>query len=465
MGWLVGVAMGAGVAAGCVVSAAGVATIWTRGAGEPPATVDPIAPSSSDAVEAGLPERRGKSDTVSAASETPPNPAPRIDTLRIDAAGSALAAGRVPGPGGVRLRLGGEVVAETVADADGHFVVVFDVPPSPAPAILTIEADGATGAATAGESAILIAPRAASDPVDRAGPGDVPVAPSQDRPADAWRNAAAPPPGVAERSAKPVPGVAVAPATRPGGAAPVARAEAVPAPVPPPDGAAPSRRAAAAGPSAATAADLADLVSKVGPYGAPSPLAGIAVAAAPAPLSAGAGPDGVTAMTRPDDPPEALGLDAISYGAAGAVTFAGRAPQGAAVAIRLDGRPIEAVTAGRDGAWSSGLPAVADGVYRLRIDAVDAAGRPAGRVETPFQRTAPAIASAARASGAAAFVVQPGHSLWAISEGWFGDGLRYVRIFDANRGRIRNPDLIYPGQILHLPEAGGAAVAGRATGR
>jgi nucleoid-associated protein YgaU len=28
----------------------------------------------------------------------------------------------------------------------------------------------------------------------------------------------------------------------------------------------------------------------------------------------------------------------------------------------------------------------------------------------------------------------------------------YVRVFEANKDLIRNPDLIYPGQVFHLPD-------------
>lgn len=52
----------------------------------------------------------------------------------------------------------------------------------------------------------------------------------------------------------------------------------------------------------------------------------------------------------------------------------------------------------------------------------------------------------------ALMTVQPGHSLWRISEGHYGAGDRYLVIYNANRGQIRNPDLIYPGQIFVLPE-------------
>ncbi len=52
----------------------------------------------------------------------------------------------------------------------------------------------------------------------------------------------------------------------------------------------------------------------------------------------------------------------------------------------------------------------------------------------------------------ASVTVQPGNSLWQIAQERYGDGFLYVRVFDANRDQIRNPDLIYPGQVFDLPE-------------
>ena len=51
-----------------------------------------------------------------------------------------------------------------------------------------------------------------------------------------------------------------------------------------------------------------------------------------------------------------------------------------------------------------------------------------------------------------------GDSLWQISRRIYGKGTRYTVIFDANQPQIRNPDLIYPGQIFVLPTDGTAAV-------
>jgi nucleoid-associated protein YgaU len=48
----------------------------------------------------------------------------------------------------------------------------------------------------------------------------------------------------------------------------------------------------------------------------------------------------------------------------------------------------------------------------------------------------------------------PGNSLWHLAQHSYGDGLRYVEIYRANQRKIDNPDLIFPGQLLKLPEKG-----------
>ena len=48
-------------------------------------------------------------------------------------------------------------------------------------------------------------------------------------------------------------------------------------------------------------------------------------------------------------------------------------------------------------------------------------------------------------------LVQPGNSLWRLARRTYGSGLRYTDIYDANRDQIRDPNLIYPGQVFVLP--------------
>ncbi len=167
-------------------------------------------------------------------------------------------------------------------------------------------------------------------------------------------------------------------------------------------------------------------------------------------------PDGVAVLPAAEAPDAttSLGIDVIRYDALGDVQLAGTGAPSGELRIYLDNRPVRTVPIGDPGSWASPLPDVDEGIYTLRIDALDAAGAVASRIETPFERIAPDIAAAAanRGEGTTAVTVQPGFTLWAISEGYFGDGIQYVQIFEANRDLIRDPDLIYPGQIFILPD-------------
>jgi nucleoid-associated protein YgaU len=48
--------------------------------------------------------------------------------------------------------------------------------------------------------------------------------------------------------------------------------------------------------------------------------------------------------------------------------------------------------------------------------------------------------------------VVKGDTLWAISEKYYGNGAKFKRIFEANTPMLSDPDKIYPGQVLRIPE-------------
>lgn len=50
-------------------------------------------------------------------------------------------------------------------------------------------------------------------------------------------------------------------------------------------------------------------------------------------------------------------------------------------------------------------------------------------------------------------VIQPGNNLWRIAMGNYGEGFRYFEIYEANKDQIRDPNLIYPGQVFVVPPA------------
>lgn len=157
-------------------------------------------------------------------------------------------------------------------------------------------------------------------------------------------------------------------------------------------------------------------------------------------------PTGLSAVAR-------VTLDTISYDAEGMLVMAGRGRPDHAARIYVDNALAEETAISRGGTWQATLSGVAPGRYIVRVDEIAPDGAVASRVESPFQRVFPEAARAA-AAAPSRITVQPGNTLWAISRDRYGEGILYTVIYEANRNAIRDPDLIFPGQIFSLPEEG-----------
>ena len=135
--------------------------------------------------------------------------------------------------------------------------------------------------------------------------------------------------------------------------------------------------------------------------------------------------------------------------------IAGSGAQGGKVEIYLNDAPVGTAAPDDSGAWRVALPRqVVPGVYQLRVDDTTLAGEVVSQVKIPFRREDPQQVAPSGISDAGVVklvTVQPGNTLWGISRESYGRGILYVHIFEANRGQIRNPDLIYPGQVFQLP--------------
>lgn len=206
----------------------------------------------------------------------------------------------------------------------------------------------------------------------------------------------------------------------------------------------------------------------------------------------------VVALMAPDKPTVVLSQPAAATTKAGTVAVeaveiapdgkfhvSGRASAGASVRFYLNDSLVAPVTAGPDGRLAVTInEGVKPGNYRVRLDEVEPkSGNVRARVEVPFnapesaatgsvaaqadasQRTdaavspRPQVASAGTPDATSTVVVPKiatttvtrGDSLWRISQSTYGAGPRYAVIYNANREQIRNPHLIYPGQIFVLP--------------
>lgn len=168
-------------------------------------------------------------------------------------------------------------------------------------------------------------------------------------------------------------------------------------------------------------------------------------------------PDGVELLSgSAPKPTKAIALDTITYSQQGEVSLAGRAQtQGRSVQVYLDNAAVGTLPVDAEGRWRGDIEDVTAGIYTLRVDELNHVGDVISRVETPFKRESPEVLARATANydgPIKAITVQEGATLWAIARDRYGDPTLYVRVFDANRDSIRDPDLIYPGQVFTLPE-------------
>lgn len=356
--------------------------------------------------------------------------APTFDTVRIEADGTALIAGHSLPGAVIQILLGNEVVAETVADGGGNFVAFLNVPPGSEPRVLSLVARvGETEIASA--QTIIVAPVdepvvvAAAEPAQvetspAVEPAATPVTTETDQPA----------------STEPTTAEAVAVETEPTQTAPETAAVEVAATEAAPE----------------TAAEPAQ-----------TPEASAAETAPPVLLADESGVKVIQSGGQADpEVAEAVALDTITYDSDGNVVLAGRAQANDSVQIYLDNTSIASAPVSPEGDWQTTLPEVESGVYTLRVDEVSQDGQVVSRIETPFKREeAEKVAEVLQEETAnpdfqvAMRTVQPGNTLWAIARERYGEGIMYVLVFEANRDRIRNPDLIYPGQVFVLPTTEG----------
>ena len=147
----------------------------------------------------------------------------------------------------------------------------------------------------------------------------------------------------------------------------------------------------------------------------------------------------------------ALSLDTVDYDNHGDIIIGGHAEPGAEVRVYLDNGLLGRALAGADGRWElrPDQP-VPPGLHTLRADQLNAGSKVTARVETPFERAKPTDL-AETTSTANSIVVQPGNSLWRMARRSYGSGWQYSVIYEANKDQIRDPDLIYPGQVFKLP--------------
>ena len=162
------------------------------------------------------------------------------------------------------------------------------------------------------------------------------------------------------------------------------------------------------------------------------------------------GEGGSTVLQKPagDGSGTGLSVDSIDYDDDENLYMSGHADAERDIYLYLDNDFIGQTRSDNDGGWQL-RPSrqIAPGLYTLRVDQVDQAGKVMARISLPLARAEPL----ADLTPEPFVVVQPGNSLWRLARRTYGSGVSYTIIYEANREQIQDADLIYPGQIFALP--------------
>ena len=93
---------------------------------------------------------------------------------------------------------------------------------------------------------------------------------------------------------------------------------------------------------------------------------------------------------------------------------------------------------------------------RLQVGAAPRPGTAAGVAGSARAPTGAAVHGAGDGAGAPwaskTYTVKAGDTLSGIAKDVYGDASKYPRIFEANKPMLKDPDRIYPGQVLRIPQ-------------
>jgi len=166
-------------------------------------------------------------------------------------------------------------------------------------------------------------------------------------------------------------------------------------------------------------------------------------------------------------------FDAVSADENGMLVAAGKGPAGWSILLQNAARTLGDTKATGDGEWVLTLyRPLEPGDYVLSLLAEGPPGQPflvgehtfaltvaprrktvqppSRQMATPFSAAAE-VQPAAGSEAADIAKVKPGDSLWAIAHKHLGSGERYPEIFNANKSKIKDPNLIYPDQQFAMP--------------
>jgi nucleoid-associated protein YgaU len=160
-------------------------------------------------------------------------------------------------------------------------------------------------------------------------------------------------------------------------------------------------------------------------------------------------------------------FDTVRVETSGDAVIAGHAAAGTEVLAKLNGAVVATAKTAADGSFVM-IPAkpLSPGAGTLSLETNAAGAKQISETTVAVAIVAPVQPAKIPAAPPAAvamtpppppqvnrIIVQPGNNLWTLSRQLYGAGKQYTVIYEANKNQIRNPQLIYPGQIITAPNA------------
>ena len=138
----------------------------------------------------------------------------------------------------------------------------------------------------------------------------------------------------------------------------------------------------------------------------------------------------------------------VDYDDQGNTIMAGIGEIGHVIKIYADNQKLGEGKVNDSGEWIVQLKdKLSPGAHNLRVD--QCYGNDVKmRIEVPFVKVEKPLENKTKEF----VIVQPGNSLWRIARRELGGGTRYTVIYKANKQKVLDPNLIYPGQILAIPK-------------
>ena len=135
--------------------------------------------------------------------------------------------------------------------------------------------------------------------------------------------------------------------------------------------------------------------------------------------------------------------------------IAGKASPNETVRVYVDGKLIGDVKSGEGGTWLlEQTKPLGPGTYNIRVDLLNkGTADVAARAAVPFAVEDLSSAELAEAK-VGNVIIRKNDNLWTIAQRLYGDGRRYTSIYQQNKNQIKNPQLIFPGQIFKVPGEG-----------